>query len=103
MEHEKVRVYGKCINKLFDDFGKVKQVEIEYFDYSLKNASLIGSGSEVFSSYRYGKEVIAKSFKLNQGKATICGTIKFRKYEKKFVKKYLKVKYKGYELELRGW
>lgn len=48
MEHEKVRFYGMIIYKWFDDFGNVKQVEIEYCEYSLKNASLIGSGSEDF-------------------------------------------------------
>lgn len=102
MEHEKVRVYGRNINKWFDDFGNLKQVEIEYCDYSLKNASLIGAGSEDFSSYRYDKEVKAKSYKLTRGKSTICGIIKFRKYEEEFVKKYLKVKYKGYGIELWG-
>ena len=102
MEHEKVRVYGRIIDKWFDDFGNVKQVEIEYCEYSLKNASLIGSGSEDFSSYRYAQEVVAKSYKLTQGEATICGTIKFCRYEEECVKRYLKVKYKGYKLELRG-
>lgn len=102
MKHEKVRIYGRHVNKWVDDFGKLKQVEIEYCEYSLKNASLIGAGSEDFSSHRYVQEVASKAYKLTHGEACICGTIKFRKSEEELVKKYLKVKYKGYELELIG-
>lgn len=36
MKHEKVRIYGRHVNKWVDDFGKLKQVEIEYCEYSLK-------------------------------------------------------------------
>lgn len=101
MKFGKVRIYGRHINEWFDDFGKLKQVEVEYNEYSLENASLVGTGSEDFSGYRYDQEIISRFYKATHGEASICGSINFCRSDEKLVKKYLEIRYKGYDVEIK--
>lgn len=115
----KIRIYGKVINTWTRmmplaagrEIEVISQLEIAYKEYSLDDGSLVGEGTEDFSSDRHKRELLYKSVwvwdgkKLNKGGHRwfdLVGDIKFQKSQRKAVKEFLKKKYNAEEIQLRA-
>ena len=64
MVDNRVRLYGKKVSKWMheDERGRnvCYQFEMEYKEYSVENGTLVGEGTEDFSTERYRQEIITK-------------------------------------------
>lgn len=111
----RVRLYGKKVSKWMheDERGRnvCYQFEMEYKEYSVENGTLVGEGTEDFSTERYRQEIITKLVWTWDGKKRnkgghrwfeFLGYVEFAKRDKKLVQECLKNKYKGTEeIQLR--